>query len=127
MAALGTVVIAVAGTAAVMGNPTWAFLLAMTAVGIGWNLASSGGAAMVAASYTPAERGRVQPVAELVSTGFQVVGSLSAGLIATVEGWSRLGAVMVALALLSGGALTRTGRPAPARNGSADPVPTDAP
>jgi MFS family permease len=114
VALLGAGVLVVAGWAATMGSPTWAFLLAMTAVGVGWNLASSGGSAMVVGSYAPAERGRVQPFVELAATVCQVVGSLSAGVLATVHGWSRLGAGVVVLAVLVGGALARAGRRSPA-------------
>jgi MFS family permease len=107
VALLGAGVLVVAGWAATMGSPTWAFLLAMTAVGVGWNLASSGGSAMVVGSYAPAERGRVQPFVELAATVCQVVGSLSAGVLATVHGWSRLGAGVAVLSVLVGGALAR--------------------
>ncbi|GEL94025.1 MFS transporter [Cellulomonas composti] len=93
VAAIGAVVLVGAG-AATAWTDTWAFLVAMTLVGVGWNLASSGGSAMVAASYRPAERGRVQPVAELIGTAAQVVGSLAAGVLATTGGWPVLGALV---------------------------------
>ena len=95
IAALGAVILACSGLAAAVSSQMWAFLLAMTVVGVGWNLASSGGSAMVASSYRPTERGRVQPVAELVGTSCQVVGSLSAGILATNAGWHVLGAAVV--------------------------------
>ena len=84
-----------AGAAAAASTQTWAFLAAMTLVGVGWNLASSGGSALVTAAYRPSERGRVQPVAELTTTTVQVVGSLSAGVLATVQGWHGLGLAVV--------------------------------
>jgi MFS family permease len=110
VAALGAAVLVVAGWAGTMGSPTWAFLLAMFAVGVGWNLASSGGSAMVVGSYAPAERGRVQPIVELAATVLMVVGSLSAGVLATIQGWSRLGAAVVVLSVVVGGALVKAGR-----------------
>jgi MFS family permease len=102
VAVLGAAMLLVAGWAGWMGSPTWAFLLAMFAVGVGWNLASSGGAAMIVGSYTPPERGRVQPVTEFVVTAFQVTGSLSAGVLATISGWGRIGATVVMLSLVTG-------------------------
>ena len=105
VAATGALVLVVAGGAAAVSPQTWAFLVAMTAVGVGWNLAYSGGSAMIAASYRPSERGRVQPVAELVTTAAQVAGTVGAAALATANGWPVLGgavavaAIMVAVAL----------------------------
>jgi len=107
IAALGAVVLATAGVAAAVSTQMWAFLVAMTVVGVGWNLASSGGSAMVASSYRPAERGRVQPVAELVGTSCQVLGSLFAGVLATTAGWHVLGVAVVVGGLVVAGAATR--------------------
>ena len=59
IAALGALLLAAAGAAAAASTQTWAFLAAMTLVGVGWNLASSGGSALVTAAYRPSERGRV--------------------------------------------------------------------
>ncbi|GMA26471.1 MFS transporter [Luteimicrobium album] len=110
VALLGTAVIVVAGAAAAVSPSMPAFLVAMTAVGVGWNLAFSGGSAMVAASYRPAERGRVQPVAELVTTTAQVAGALSAGALATRSGWPALGLAVALASLAVGSALSRSGR-----------------
>ena len=107
IAALGALLLAAAGAAAAASTQTWAFLAAMTLVGVGWNLASSGGSALVTAAYRPSERGRVQPVAELTTTTVQVVGSLSAGVLATVQGWHGLGLAVVALSITAAAALTR--------------------
>ena len=100
VAAIGAVIIVGAGIAAAVSTQMWAFLIAMTAVGVGWNLASSGGSAMVTMAYRRAERGRVQPIAEIVTTAFQVAGSLSAGLLATAAGWHALGIAVAVLAVV---------------------------
>jgi len=100
VAATGALVLVVAGGAAAVSAQTWAFLLAMTAVGVGWNLAYSGGSAMIAGSYRPSERGRVQPVAELVTTGAQVAGTVGAGTLATASGWPVLGGTVAVVAVL---------------------------
>jgi MFS family permease len=118
LALAGALVIVVAGASAASGPSTPAFLVAMTAVGVGWNLAYSGGSAMVAASYGPRERGRVQPIAELLATGSQVAGSLSAGVLATRHGWSVLGLAVTFLSLGVAASLVR-GRARPRVGASA--------
>jgi MFS family permease len=67
------------------------YLLSMFAIGVGWNFAYGGGSALIASSYGPAERGRVQPVAEMLIIAAQVAGSLSAAAFTTAMGWRMLG------------------------------------
>ncbi|QFU97913.1 hypothetical protein KDY119_01419 [Luteimicrobium xylanilyticum] len=110
VALLGTAVIVVAGAAALVSPSLPAFVVAMAAVGVGWNLAFSGGSAMVAASYGPAERGRVQPVSEVLTTAAQVAGALSAGALATASGWPALGGGVAVASLAVGVALAWSGR-----------------
>ena len=102
IAIAGAAIIVVAGAAAAVSTAEWAFLTAMLAVGVGWNLAYSGGSAMITRTYLAAERGRVQPIAEVITNGFQVVGSLSAGVLATVPGWRMLGLVLIVLSVVVG-------------------------
>ncbi|MGN6203539.1 MFS transporter [Humibacter sp.] len=102
IAIVGAAIIVVAGAAAAVSTAEWAFLTAMLAVGVGWNLAYSGGSAMITRTYLAAERGRVQPIAEVITNGFQVVGSLSAGVLATVPGWRMLGLVLIVLSVVVG-------------------------
>lgn len=70
----------------------------MFAVGVGWNLAYSGGSALISAAYHPAERNRVQPIAELVIIGAQVTGALSATSFTSPPGWQTLGWLCVMFA-----------------------------
>lgn len=95
IAAAGAVLVVVAGLVAVSGTGLWLFLAAMFLVGVGWNFAYSGGSALIAGSYRPAERPRVQAVAEVVIVGSQVAGSLSAVLFTTAVGWTVLGGICV--------------------------------
>jgi MFS family permease len=95
IAAAGAALVVVAGIVAVSGTGLWLFLAAMFLVGVGWNFAYSGGSALIAASYRPAERPRVQAVAEVVIVGSQVAGSLSAVLFTTEVGWAVLGGICV--------------------------------
>ena len=85
----------------------------MFAVGVGWNLAYSGGSAMIASSYRPAERGRVQPVAEVLGIAAQVGGSFAAAGFTTEASWRALGWATAVVAVLVGGLLL-----APSRRGA---------
>jgi MFS family permease len=124
VAALGCAVILAAGLAAAGGAALPLYLTAMFAVGVGWNLAYSGGSAMIASSYRPSERGRVQPVAEVLGIAAQVGGSFAAAGFTTEAsrralGWATAGvAVLVGTLLLAG--RTRVDV-SPSRPGSATP------
>jgi MFS family permease len=100
VAIAGAMLVIVAGAAAASSMAQWAFLTAMFAVGVGWNLAFSGGSALITDAYRASERGRVQPIAEVITNGFQVVGSLSAGVLATVPGWRMLGVGLIVLSVV---------------------------
>ena len=102
VAALGCAVILGAGLAAAGGASLPLYLTAMFAVGVGWNLAYSGGSAMIASSYRPSERGRVQPVAEALGIAAQVGGSFAAAGFTTEESWRALGWATAAVAVLVG-------------------------
>lgn len=91
IALTGALVIVAAGFAAAASNALPVYLLAMFAIGLGWNLAYGGGSALIAASYRLSERGRVQPVAEVLIIGAQVAGSLTASAYITAAGWRVLG------------------------------------
>lgn len=117
VAALGCAVILVAGLAAAGGAALPLYLTAMLAVGVGWNLAYSGGSAMIASAYRPAERGRVQPVAEVLGIAAQVGGSLAAAGFTTEASWRALGWATAGVGVLVGALLlaarTRAEPPAP--------------
>jgi MFS family permease len=116
VAALGCAVILLAGLAAAGGASLPLYLTAMFAVGVGWNLAYSGGSAMIASSYRPAERGRVQPVAEVLGIAAQVGGSFAAAGFTTEASWRALGWATAVAAVLVGTLLlaSRTRVEAPA-------------
>ena len=105
VAALGCAIILLAGLAAAGGAALPLYLTAMFAVGVGWNLAYSGGSAMIASSYRPSERGRVQPVAEVLGIAAQVGGSFAAAGFTTEASWRALGWATATVAVLVGGLL----------------------
>jgi MFS family permease len=98
IALAGAAVIVVAGLAAAVSDALPVYLLSMFVIGVGWNFAYGGGSALIASSYEPAERGRVQPVAEMLIIAAQVAGSLSAAAFTTAMGWRLLGWGCVVLA-----------------------------
>jgi len=102
VALAGCAVIIVAGVAAAGSTALLAYLVAMFAVGVGWNLAYGGGSSLIAGSYRGAERGRVQPIAEVVILAAQVGGSFSAVAFTTVSGWHSLGWGCLAAAAVVG-------------------------
>ena len=100
IALAGAALMVIAGIAAADSTALPAYLIAMFVVGVGWNLAYSGGSALITASYRPAERGRVQPVAEVLIISAQVAGSLSAAAFTSPSGWHVLGWGCLALAAM---------------------------
>lgn len=98
IALIGTALIVVAGLAALTSADLPAYFFAMFAIGVGWNLAYSGGSALIAASYRPSERSRVQPFAEVLIIAAQVGGSLAAAGFTTLQGWHVLGIGCMSLA-----------------------------
>jgi MFS family permease len=117
VAAVGCAIILIAGLAAAGGAALPLYLAAMLLVGVGWNLAYSGGSALIASAYRATERGRVQPIAEALVIAAQVGGSFAAAGFTTEASWRALGwatavvAVVVGAVLLVGQA--RSLRPAP--------------
>lgn len=61
---------------------------ALLFLGIGWNFLFLGGTTLLAQSYRPSERFRVQAVNDFIVFGLQAVGSLSAGVLLATTGWT---------------------------------------
>jgi MFS family permease len=72
-----------------------AFYVALLCLGIGWNFMFVGGTALLASSHTPAERAKVQGVAELIRNVFTAAAALVAGPILERFGWVFLNLVNV--------------------------------
>lgn len=105
VALVGVCLLGVAGVSAASSTGLFAFLLSMLVIGIGWNLAYSGGSALIASSYRPNERGSVQPIAEAIIITAQVCGTLSAAAFVTATGWHILGIVGIVAAFGVGAAV----------------------
>jgi MFS family permease len=78
-----------------------AFYAALLCLGVGWNFMFVGGTALLASSHTPAERAKVQGVAELIRNIFTAAASLVAGPILERFGWVDLNLVNVPLLIIA--------------------------
>ena len=80
-------------------------------LGLGWNFGFIGATAMLASSYTPAERGRVQGMNDFAVFGLVCVASLASGGLMNctggdpVAGWTAVNLAMVPLLVAAGAAL----------------------
>ena len=68
----------------------WGYWLALATAGLGWNSLFVGGTSLVARVAEPAERGRVQGFADLMTMTTVALASLSAGAIHSQFGWEAL-------------------------------------
>jgi len=103
IARFGHATILLAGTAVLTGSIATAvadetmahYLLALVLLGVGWNLLFIGGSALLATTHTPAERGKVQGLNELVIFTAVAIGSLLAGVLLHTAGWARLNLLLL--------------------------------
>jgi MFS family permease len=91
----GAAVLAGSVGVAVSGQARVHFWVALILLGIGWNFLFVGGSALLATAHTPAERGKVQGINELVIFAAVAVGSLLAGALLHSAGWVALNLVML--------------------------------
>lgn len=66
------------------------YWMALVLLGIGWNFLFVGGTVLLAISYVPAEKFKVQGLNEFLVFGFQALASLSAGVLLKELGWQGL-------------------------------------
>lgn len=108
---LGLALLAVAGAVALSGVTLTNFFGALILLGLGWNFGFIGATAMLARSHSPAERGRVQGLNDLIVFSGVFLGSLSSGGLMNCiggnaeTGWNAVNLAMLPFLLLAGGAL----------------------
>lgn len=78
---LACVVINLSGTGVVQ------FLVALVALGIGWNFLFIGGTTLLTAVYAPAEKAKVQALNDFLVFGMVTIASLSSGALLHFFGW----------------------------------------
>ncbi|MCA8868969.1 MAG: MFS transporter [Rhodobacteraceae bacterium] len=109
--ALGLVILAAAGGVALAGVELMNFFVALILLGVGWNFGFIGASTMLAGSHTPAERGRVQGINDMIVFGCVTIASLASGGLmncsggSVVEGWNAVNMAMAPFLMLAGGAL----------------------
>jgi MFS family permease len=97
----GTLLSAACTFIAAASSSLLAFYAALLCLGVGWNFMFVGGTALLASSHTPAERAKVQGVAELIRNVFTAAASLVAGPILERFGWVDLNLVNVPLLIVA--------------------------
>ncbi|UYV39026.1 MFS transporter [Rhodobacteraceae bacterium D3-12] len=109
--ATGLVILAGAGAVALQDVKLENFYVALVLLGIGWNFGFIGATTMLAGSHTPAERGRMQGMNDLIVFGGVTMASLASGGLMNCsggnaqEGWSAVNLAMAPFLMLAGGAL----------------------
>jgi MFS family permease len=109
--AAGLVALAAAGVVALSGVALWQFSAALILLGLGWNFGFIGATAMLAASHTPEERGRVQGMNDFAVFGLVCLASLASGGLMNciggdaVTGWNTVNIAMAPFLAAAGGAL----------------------
>ena len=101
----GAVLLGATLAAGLAGRELMHYGLAMVALGFGWNFLYVGGTALLARSYRPAERFRVQGLNDFIVLGCAAFGSLSAGAVMQLLGWdavlyASMPAIMLAMAAI---------------------------
>lgn len=72
-----------------------AFYVSLLCLGVGWNFMYVGGTTLLASSYRPHERARVQGMANLVRYGCTAFATLAAGPLLQTVGWSIMNLLML--------------------------------
>ncbi|WP_226780727.1 MFS transporter [Oceaniglobus trochenteri] len=108
---IGLVILAGAGIVGLSGVALENFFVALILLGIGWNFGFIGATTMLAGAHSPAERGRVQGMNDMIVFGCVTVASLASGGLMNCSGgtpqagWSAVNYAMVPFLVLAGGSL----------------------
>jgi len=109
--AIGLAILATSGAVALSGVALEQFFVALILLGVGWNFGFIGATTMLTKEYSPAERGRMQGLNDLIVFGGVTMASLSSGGLmncsggSVQSGWQLVNLAMVPFLVLAGGAL----------------------
>lgn len=107
----GLAILTLSGLVAFAGVDLANFFIALVLLGLGWNFGFIGATAMLTASHTPAERGRMQGMNDFIVFGGVTLASLSSGGLmncsgsSVVDGWHAVNMAMIPFLVLAGGSL----------------------
>ncbi|UVK37338.1 MFS transporter [Mesorhizobium sp. AR10] len=110
--ATGLILLVGCAVVALSGLALWQFWTALILLGLGWNFAFIGATAMVADSYRPSEKGKVQGFHDFVLFGSVAFASLMSGAVYNAWGWEMLNWIIfpvTVLCFVALGALKMTG------------------
>jgi len=109
--ATGMFILAAAGLVALSGIAITNFFVALILLGVGWNFGFIGASTMLATAHSPAERGRIQGINDMIVFGFVTLASLASGGLmncsggSAVQGWSAVNLAMIPFLALAGASL----------------------
>ena len=108
--AFGLLLLVACAIVALSGLALWQFWTSLILLGLGWNFGFIGATAMVADTYTDAEKGKVQGLHDFILFGSVAFASLMSGKVYNAWGWEMLNwivfpVVAVCLTALAGQAL----------------------
>ena len=98
--AAGLVLLIACAVVALSGLALWQFWTSLILLGLGWNFGFIGATAMVAASYRPSEKGKVQGFHDFVLFGSVAFASLMSGAVYNAWGWEMLNWVVFPVTVL---------------------------
>ena len=108
---IGLAILASAGLVALTGVELDQFFIALILLGVGWNFGYIGATSMLAASYAPEERGRIQGLNDMLVFGGVTLASLASGGLMNCSGgdaqagWQAVNMAMIPFLTLAGAAL----------------------
>ncbi|TIP29711.1 MAG: MFS transporter [Mesorhizobium sp.] len=112
--ATGLVLLIGCAVVALSGLALWQFWTALILLGLGWNFGFIGATAMVADSYRPSEKAKVQGFHDFVLFGSVAFASLMSGAVYNAWGWEMLNWIIfpvTVLCFVALGVLKMTARP----------------
>ncbi len=77
------------------------FWFALVLLGVGWNFGFIGATSLVADTYRPEERGRMQATNDFLIFGFQALASLGSGMVLAVWGWEAVNFIVFPFSALA--------------------------
>ncbi|MFI0843231.1 MFS transporter [Mesorhizobium sp. IMUNJ 23232] len=96
--AFGLLLLILCGVVALSGIALWQFWSALILLGLGWNFGFIGATAMVAGTYRPSEKGKVQGLHDFILFGSVALASLMSGAVYNAWGWEVLNWVIFPVA-----------------------------
>ncbi|MCK4712269.1 MAG: MFS transporter [Marinosulfonomonas sp.] len=108
---IGLAILGAAGALALTGVELENFFVSLVLLGVGWNFGYIGATSMLASSYAPEERGRIQGLNDMLVFGGVTLASLASGGLMNCsggdaqQGWQAVNMAMIPFLALAGAAL----------------------